>query len=104
MNPVEGPPAHALAKRAHTASAVRSPTQKRTRITGSKNIKNHEWVLVHQHFLRRNKENKGTVFVIHGVEHRWDNVRRKITRASAALRAPLEGMCIVAPHLPFLQS
>lgn len=95
MNHPETPPAHALAKRAHspdTASAFRSSAQKRTRIAGSKNLKNHEWVLVHQHFLRRNKENKDTVFVIHGVEHRWDNVRRKITRASAALKAPLEGM------------
>lgn len=102
MDNSEASPAYTLMKRAcapDTAPASRSSTQKRRRIAGSKNLKNHEWVLVHQHFLQRNRENKGTVFVIHGVKHHWQNVRRKIIRASSALKEPLKGMYTVAAYL-----
>ncbi|KAH8779761.1 hypothetical protein F5883DRAFT_540539 [Diaporthe sp. PMI_573] len=96
----EGSPAHTLVKRARapdTATASRSSTKKRRRIAGSKNLKNHEWVLVHQHFLQRNRENKGTVFVIHGVEHHWQNVRRKIIRACHDLKEPLKDSESLSP-------
>lgn len=76
-----------------------SSAQKRPRIAGAKNLKNHEVALLHQHFLRRNKVQKDTVFVIHGVKQDFNNIRRKIRRLKDAQLKPLQGIRLVAPYL-----
>lgn len=88
----------------HTAPAPRSSAQKRARVAGSKNLKQHEWALVHQHLVRRTKENKDTTFFIHGIEHTWQNVRRKIVRATSDQIGPLEGTYIVLHSVNASQS
>lgn len=99
----------ARTKRPHspdTGSAHLYSAPKRTRKAGSKNLKQHEWALVHQHLLRRNQENKDTVFVIHGVKQKWHNVHRKILRARPVEMESLGGMYpdIVLSHSTFPQS
>lgn len=82
----------------------RSSAQKRTRIAGAKNLKNHEVALLHQHFLRRNKVQKDTVFVIHGVKQDFNNIRRKIRRLKDVQLKPLEGIPLVATYPTSSQS
>lgn len=100
MDGKEHAPAHANHPRSPDGdSAPRRSSQRRTRIAGSKNLKQHEWALVHQHLVRRNRENKDTNFVIHGIKQDWHNVHRRCLRAISGQIESLRGMYMMAPDL-----
>lgn len=98
-------PAHT--KRPHspdTTNAAHSAPKKRTRKAGVRNLKQHEWALIHQHHLRRIKEHKNTVFIIDGVQHEWRNVHRKILRANIEHKELSESTWILESSIIFPQS